>query len=182
MATGALNANGVWIYGEDDSETTFSALLNKLGNSVSGQLGAGHILQVKMFSYGVTTFSNTTSYANTGLSGTITLSKSTNKVLAIVNQSGLSKEQADTWGRLRLVREIPATSITQLAIMEGQYSRSSSTGFNVIGSSSMTWLDSPGSTATLTYRTEFNRETASGFVGVQYGGATSTLTLIEVRG
>ena len=35
MATGALDANGIWQYGEDDSEPTFSGMLNKLGNSVS---------------------------------------------------------------------------------------------------------------------------------------------------
>lgn len=35
MATGALDANGIWQFGEDDSETTFSALLNKLGGSTS---------------------------------------------------------------------------------------------------------------------------------------------------
>jgi hypothetical protein len=37
MATGSLDVNGVWIYGEDDSEATFSGLLNKLGDSVSDQ-------------------------------------------------------------------------------------------------------------------------------------------------
>lgn len=40
MATGALDANGIWQYGEDDSEATFSALLNKLGSSVSTKFGA----------------------------------------------------------------------------------------------------------------------------------------------
>lgn len=35
MATGALDANGIWQYGEDDSEATFSALLNKLASSTS---------------------------------------------------------------------------------------------------------------------------------------------------
>lgn len=35
MATGSLDANGIWIYGEDDSEATFSGLLNKLGTSTS---------------------------------------------------------------------------------------------------------------------------------------------------
>jgi hypothetical protein len=39
MATGALDANGIWIYGEDDSEATFSALLNKLGDSTSDEVG-----------------------------------------------------------------------------------------------------------------------------------------------
>lgn len=35
MATGSLDSNGIWLYGEDDSEPTHSALLNKLGTSVS---------------------------------------------------------------------------------------------------------------------------------------------------
>lgn len=41
MATGSLDANGIWIYGEDDSETTFSGLLNKLGDSVSDKFTGG---------------------------------------------------------------------------------------------------------------------------------------------
>lgn len=40
MATGAPGSNGVWLYGEDDSETTFSALLNKAGTTVNTQIGA----------------------------------------------------------------------------------------------------------------------------------------------
>lgn len=39
MATGSLDANGIWIYGEDDSEATFSGLLNKLGDSTSDAVG-----------------------------------------------------------------------------------------------------------------------------------------------
>lgn len=39
MATGAPGANGVWLYGEDDSEATFSTLLNKAGTTVNTQLG-----------------------------------------------------------------------------------------------------------------------------------------------
>lgn len=49
MATGALDSNGIWQYGEDDSETTFSALLNKLGSSTSTQVGSlknvGRVIQ-----------------------------------------------------------------------------------------------------------------------------------------
>jgi hypothetical protein len=40
MATGSPGSNGVWLYGEDDSEATFSALLNKAGTTVNTQLGA----------------------------------------------------------------------------------------------------------------------------------------------
>lgn len=40
MATGANDAQGIWQYGEDDSNATFSALLNRLGTSTSTQFGA----------------------------------------------------------------------------------------------------------------------------------------------
>ena len=35
MATGANDANGIWQYGEDDANPTFSELLNRLASSVS---------------------------------------------------------------------------------------------------------------------------------------------------
>lgn len=40
MATGALDANGIWQYGEDDSEPTFSGLLNKLAASTSTKVSS----------------------------------------------------------------------------------------------------------------------------------------------
>jgi hypothetical protein len=39
MATGAPGTNGVWQYGEDDSEATFSALLNKAASTTDSAIG-----------------------------------------------------------------------------------------------------------------------------------------------
>jgi hypothetical protein len=39
MATGSPGANGVWQYGEDDSEPTFSELLNKAASTTDTQIG-----------------------------------------------------------------------------------------------------------------------------------------------
>lgn len=39
MATGTPGTNGVWQYGEDDSEATFSALLNKAASTTDTQIG-----------------------------------------------------------------------------------------------------------------------------------------------
>jgi hypothetical protein len=39
MATGAPGTNGVWQYGEDDSEATFSALLNKAASTTNTAIG-----------------------------------------------------------------------------------------------------------------------------------------------
>lgn len=40
MATGSIDANGIWQYGEDDSEPTFSGLLNKLAASTSTKVSS----------------------------------------------------------------------------------------------------------------------------------------------
>lgn len=40
MATGANDSNGIYQYGEDDSVSPFSTLLNKLAGSVSSAVGA----------------------------------------------------------------------------------------------------------------------------------------------
>jgi hypothetical protein len=39
MATGSPGTNGVWQYGEDDSEATFSALLNKAASTTDTAIG-----------------------------------------------------------------------------------------------------------------------------------------------
>lgn len=39
MATGAPGTQGIWQYGEDDSEATFSALLNKVASTTNTQIG-----------------------------------------------------------------------------------------------------------------------------------------------
>lgn len=75
MATGALDANGIWQYGEDDSETTFSVLLNKLGGSTSTVIGnskpgsAGHAY---LMAAGQATVAITSGYAY-GFFGTTTV-------------------------------------------------------------------------------------------------------------
>jgi hypothetical protein len=71
MATGSLDANGIWIYGEDDSEPTFSGLLNKLGDSTSDAVGL-----VKNVSKGVisATSGGTNGYTYATLASNVTIS------------------------------------------------------------------------------------------------------------
>lgn len=65
MATGSLDANGIWIYGEDDSETTFSGLLNKLGDSVSDKFTGG--LPIASGGTGATTVTDAQANLRVGL-------------------------------------------------------------------------------------------------------------------
>jgi len=73
MATGAPGTNGVWQYGEDDSEATFSALLNKAASTTDTQIGAdrarltaleanGRILNVVSATYATQTSTTSTSF------------------------------------------------------------------------------------------------------------------------
>ena len=52
--------------------------------------------------------------------------------------------------------------------------------WNMVGSASISYLDSPSSTSALVYKTQGNNNTATGSVRVQNSETTSTLTLIEI--
>ena len=98
MATGALDANGIWQYGEDDSNTTFSALINRLGSSTSAQVAAdrarlanlelsGRVVQVA-YGYQDTQVNTTAGYpgVSTNLSVSITPRYNNSRILIIVSQ------------------------------------------------------------------------------------------------
>jgi len=114
MATGSPGTNGVWQYGEDDSEATFSALLNKAASTTDTAIGldrarldnleeAGRIVQVKQ-SYKTDAFTTagTTFVDVTGLSVTITPQSVSNKILVRVF-GYLNGKAASVTARSRLV-------------------------------------------------------------------------------
>jgi hypothetical protein len=97
MATGAPGTNGVWQYGEDDSEATFSALLNKAALTTDTAIGldrgrltaleaAGRIIKVVNTNKTDTFSTSSTSLTDvTGLSASITPAATANKVLVTVS-------------------------------------------------------------------------------------------------
>jgi len=178
MATGSLDANGVWIYGEDDSETTFSALLNKLGDSVSDALvSSGKILQVVQGNSAANTINSTSTQVDTGLSATITPKFTSSKILVIVQQGGCYKSAANAGNWLLLYLWRNATSIGQTF---GAYT---ATNLQLsIGTIGFSFLDSPGTTSPLTYKTRFANDVNAAAVQVNFGGGNSMITLLEVAG
>ena len=161
-------------------------------NMVTGELTAtnggtgatsyspGKILQVVNTLFNTSTDSSSTSYADTGMSRTITCSATSSKVLILVSHGGLLKESNDEGGKIQLGRTISG-SYTALAMFENDYGRNGSTALNAVGGASTCYLDSPSSTAEITYKTRFaNSVSADDLVRICQNSATATITCMEI--
>jgi hypothetical protein len=143
--------------------------------------GGGKMLQVVFASYSTETSSSTTTYADTGLTATITPSSTSSKVLVFVNTNGATTDTVTNQGiKLKLVR-----TSTDLAVITDLSNKMAGAATAVQGESiGFNWLDSPSSTSALTYKTQYARLAGSGTVTLQNqmnaNGSTSTITLIEV--
>lgn len=177
MATGALDVNGIWQYGEDDSETTFSALLNKVAASTSTQIGKRKVLQVVSATYSTAATNSTTTYSDTGLTATITPSSTTSKILVFVSQNGLHKTSGNSSNAISIILLRNGTTIQSFAKSLGYDGVAVS---RYLGSASTMILDSPATTSAVTYKTQFSNEVNAASSSTQISGTTSAITLIEV--
>ena len=140
--------------------------------------GGGKVLQVVFASYSTRVDSSTSTFADSGLTATITPTSNTSKVLVIFSQGGVVKVTNNAWLGLRLLRGASVIqSVTHIAGKTG------TTTENNIGSVSNTYLDSPATTSATTYKTQFNSGNNNAAVSVQNDDATvstSTMTLLEI--
>ena len=136
----------------------------------------GKVLQVVSANYATEWSSTTDTYADTGLTATITPSATSSKILVLCNQNGCGKSANNASLRLHLYRDV-----TKLADFgEDLGYTNTAENWNMVGSASISYLDSPSSTSALVYKTQGNNNTATGSVRVQNSETTSTLTLIEI--
>lgn len=178
MATGSLDANGIWIYGEDDSEATFSALLNKLGDSTSDAVGLvnsklGKVRQIVTATQPTVFTTTSTSFVSCNLAASITPTASTSKIIAIVSLYGFLTS-ADKDAVATLYRG--TTSGTELSAGKnlGAWFAVSTSAQSYLG---FTIVDSPATTSATTYTTAVKSPQAA---SLQVNRTLSTLTLIEV--
>jgi hypothetical protein len=142
----------------------------------------GKVLQVINTTYAVETASTSNTYADTGLTATITPTSATSKILVIVTQQGVQKNSvnANNACDIRLLRA--STTILQMGDGNGA---TGSTVNNLIGSVSASYLDSPATTSAITYKTQFRNSINAATVRVQSWAVTadtavSTITLMEI--
>ena len=139
--------------------------------------GGGKVLQVVSATYGTQTINSTTSYADTGLTATITPSSATSKILCLVSQAGVFKTAGnDNYCHVQLLRG--GSSIIEFERLGGYTASSGTSG---VASASTAYLDSPATTSATTYKTQFKSEEAGGAsVRVQANAGVSTITLLEI--
>jgi hypothetical protein len=143
--------------------------------ALQGGAGVGKVLQVVNATYATSTSNSTGTYADTGLTASITPTSASSKILVLANQNGVYADGNATSGvNLKLLRG--ATDLATFGLGVGVHAVSNLS----FGSSSICFLDSPATTSATTYKTQFARASL-GQVFVQEGtGTVSTITLMEI--
>lgn len=137
--------------------------------------GGGKVLQVVNATYSTAATSSSSTYADTGLSASITPTSTSNKILVLVNQAGCGKFSTNTYLFLKLLRG--STDLIQFELDAGY---SGDTSGNLIGACSTCYLDSPSTTSSVTYKTQFASAGNTGSVRVNGSSSVSTITLLEI--
>lgn len=138
--------------------------------------GGGKVLQVVNATYSTQTTTTSTTFADTGLTATITPTSATSKVLVFVNQVGCHRASGTNGAlQLKLLR-----GATDLITFEKYLGYNAGTVEINAGSASTTYLDSPATTSATTYKTQLATDLASYTLAVQANGGTSTITLMEI--
>ena len=136
--------------------------------------GGGGVIQVK---YGFTTtqtVNNTSTYADTGLSATITPKFNTSKIIVMASLNCVQKNN-NTYTKVRVVRD--STEIAKIDEGAGYTNESSN---NIIGSISCHLLDSPATTSAVTYKLQFASVSNISTTLVQVNSSLSSMILMEV--
>ena len=140
---------------------------------------AGSVVQT-VFGTHDTQVSNTTStFADTGLTATITPTSSSNKILVTVMQNGVYKDGSAAAGcQIQLLRG--STAISQLSKRAGGDNGTGTAATMSIGTVGASILDSPNTTSATTYKTQFLSASNASTVYVQVYTCDSTIILQEI--
>jgi len=172
-------AKQAYVYSGTDWVPLASEVTNLTNYYTKSETNAlpGRIVQVVSATYSTQTSNTSATFADTGLSLSITPTSTTNKILIIINMNGVKKESGNAGNAvgLRLLRD--ATTIIS---DWSQYLGYTGVSSELVVSSGINYLDSPATTSATTYKIQFNTKFAGQLVYVQRDSAMSTITLMEV--
>jgi hypothetical protein len=132
------------------------------------------VLQVITATYSTEVSNSTNTYADTGLTASITPSAASSKILILVSSGDVYKSNANVLNRIsyRIMR-----GATQIFVSETAYT-GAATELKLTHAAS--YLDSPNTTSSTTYKTQFMNPGNAASVNVQNNNSTSTITLLEI--
>ena len=147
------------------------------GTKISGSFGK--VLQVIQGTSSTQTSNNTVTYADTSLSASITPSSASNKVLVLVTQKFFIATGTSDRGAIKIKLLRGSTGIWEDTEF---YFQTTGISGEIDRFVSMNYLDSPATTSSTTYKTQFaiNSTATNKISYVQYGNMPSYLTLIEI--
>jgi hypothetical protein len=188
---GGLDANGIWQYGEDDTEALASDLLNLGMGSVStavGGLGAPTILQVVSTTKTDTFSTTSTSFTDiTGLTASTTPNSTSSKILVNITVSGIGTDVSNS-GRTGFILVRDSTPIAIATGGSDQFTghlsrRSIASSAFSLNSGVMT-LDTPATTSSVTYKAQGKALAGTLYINrdADNVASVSSITLMEVAG
>ena len=141
----------------------------------STQASSSVVLQVVNATYSTTVSSSSTTYADTGLTATITPKFTTSKILILISHTE-NQITTSVSNRIGFKLQKNSVDLIQFGLQQGYNATA-----NNIFCSSFIYTDSPASTSALTYKTQFSNTNANvASVSVQYNSIPSTITLMEI--
>ncbi len=140
--------------------------------------GGGKVLQVVSATYATQASSTSTSYADSGLTLSITPSASTSKVLIHISQpiALIHTSGQELYMNMNIVRGSTQLMENRLLFRAAAYGAESA----IYTAWAPTYLDSPATTSSTTYKCQFRNSGAVGTAYTQIGNATATITLMEI--
>ena len=138
------------------------------------------VVQVKSATYATATSTTSTSYVSSGLSLSITPTSASNKILCIVNMSGITaRSGADTGFFSRLRRA--STAILDDNAYVTYILATGATATQLGQPVTRVFLDSPATTSATTYDVQIKSDGGgAATITAQWNDNTSTITLMEV--
>ena len=165
------------------SGVTIDGVLVKDGAIASSYItGAGKVLQVVTAETTTGTTSTSTTYSDTTLTGSITPSATSSKILVLIAQEYNFSASVTTFIKagIKVVRTIGATA-TDIKDTSGLTLNSGSGSAAQFGGIlPITILDSPSTTSSVTYKTQQHKEATDTSITTQPESEKSTITLIEI--
>jgi len=204
--TSGTNMDFTWVTPTDQTPLTtkgdlftFSTVDARLGVGTNGHVltadstqstgikwaapaGGGKVLQVVYANYSTATTNTTTTYADTGLTATITPTLNTSKVLVLINQKAYVARTGINAGlAIQLLRTATAIYTPDAGGNNGLYTRATgATIMEIQAGVGIQYLDSPATTSATTYKTQARCYQAGETVTTQESSSISSITLMEI--